>query len=189
MRTDLLRDYSQNTDINDNGRAWPNLLRSQCSEENKCTSCIQDSIHDEVYYKDGDLFVAGLVPIFDKSSNDPTACGSIRKTLGTELAEAMAYGVALVNEKQGKYSSFFPDKRIGFVIINTCNQVVRAQKELLNMLNSGVRLSNGSTVYIRDKLLGLVAAYGSGISAATSDIPLQVQYCTGQLRLYSRCPQ
>ena len=170
LQTELLRDYTQNTDISDNGRTWPNLLKSQCSEENTCTSCMQDDLHDEVYFQDGDLFVAGLVPIFDKSSNDPTACGSIRKTLGTELAEAMAYGVALVNEKQGIYASFFPGKRIGFVLINTCNQPIRAQNELLNMLNSGVRLRNGSTIDVRDKLLGFVSAYGSSVSVASSDI-------------------
>ena len=162
----MIRDYHENPD----GNLWPNMNRAQCPTGSSCMSCVVNDISDDVFYQNGDVIVCGIVPIHSKDNLDPLKCNGIRTKLGVEFGEALAFAVSLVNQKNGKYKPLFPGKKIGFAIINSCNQPLVVQSKLIELLQKGVQLHNGTYVPIADKLLGCVGGYGSSVSVACSQI-------------------
>ena len=145
-------------------------LTAQCADQRTCVSCMDADLHNDVYFEDGDLFVVGFAPIFDKSIASPIDCSTIRTHLGVELAEGMAYAVKLVNEKKGQYANYFPGKKIGFAIFNTCDQPLRGKGLLLSLLQDGLKHRNGSVLKVQDKILGFVGEYTSIMSKTISEI-------------------
>jgi hypothetical protein len=133
-------------------------------------SCVVNDISDDVFYQDGDVMVCGILPIHNKDSVYPLKCNGIRTTLGLEIGEALAFAVSLLNQKNGKYKHLFPGKKIGFAFIDSCNQALVVQSKLIELLQKGVQLRDGTYVPIADKLLGCIGAYGSSISVASSQI-------------------
>lgn len=168
----LIRDYHDN----DNEKQWPNVNRAQCKKGKRCSSCIVQEVAEEVYFKDGDLLVGGIVPVFNKDSNDPLSCGEIRTSLGTEIVQAMEYAVSLINNKTHPFENVFPNKKIGFVIINSCNQPLLIQNKLISLHKNGIVLDDGTTVDVTSKMIGYVGPYGSTISVASSDALSKLSY-------------
>ena len=166
LNTSLIRDYHENPD----GDLWPTVNRAQCPTGSSCMSCVVNDISDDVFYQDGDVMVCGILPIHNKDSVYPLKCNGIRTTLGLEIGEALAFAVSLLNQKNGKYKHLFPGKKIGFAFIDSCNQALVVQSKLIELLQKGVQLRDGTYVPIADKLLGCVGAYGSSISVASSQI-------------------
>lgn len=168
----LIRDYHDS----DNEKQWPNVNRAQCKKGKRCSSCIVQEVAEEVYFKDGDLLVGGIVPVFNKDSNDPLSCGEIRTSLGTEIVQAMEYAVSLINNKTHPFENVFPNKKIGFVIINSCNQPLLIQNKLISLHKNGIVLDDGTTVDVTSKMIGYVGPYGSTISVASSDALSKLSY-------------
>jgi hypothetical protein len=86
--------------------------------------------------------VCGILPIHNKDSVYPLKCNGIRTKLGVEFGEALAFAVSLVNQKNGKYKHLFSGKKIGFAIINSCNQPLVVQSKLMRF-KLGQRLPSG----------------------------------------------
>lgn len=183
----LIRDYH---DI-DSVKKWPNVNRAQCKQGKQCSSCIVQEVAEKIYFKDGDLLVGGIVPVFNKDSNDPLSCGKIRPSLGTEIVLAMEYAVSLINNKTHPFENVFPGKTIGFVILNSCNQPLHIQNKLISLHKNGILLDNGTTVDVTSKMIGYVGPYGSSISVASSDALskfgyVQVSYASTAVSLSDR---
>ncbi|XP_061195149.1 uncharacterized protein LOC133203370 [Saccostrea echinata] len=167
LNTNLLRDYTKN----DNGLAWPDIIKAQCDNEKKCVSCRNSNLANEVIFKEGDIYVAAVVPVYNKDIYDPMRCGNIRTSNGWEVVEGIRFAIDTVNGKLDSFSNMFGRKKIGYVIFNSCNQPLLIQAKLLNFFREGLYLSDGSLISdITNKTLGFVAAYGSTISIATANV-------------------
>lgn len=147
-----------------------------CKPGTKCTSCISGNLHHEVFYQDGDVLVAGIIPVYDQDTSNPVGCGAIRTSFGMELAEALVYTTSMFNENFGQFSHYFQNKSIGFLIINSCNQPLIAQKKIMNIYESGIVLRNGTRVQVADKIVGFIGGYGSDISVAMANILTKLKY-------------
>lgn len=167
LNKEKLRDYT----INAYGLAWPDIIRAQCDPGKACRSCRNRNLPNEILFKKGDLYVAAVVPVYNKDTADPLKCNGIRKTNGWEVVEGIRFAVETVNEKIGIFKNYFGSKQIGYVILNSCNQPLLIQSILLKLFKEGIQLSDGSRVTdIRNNTLGFVAAYGSSISLATASV-------------------
>ncbi|KAK3085796.1 hypothetical protein FSP39_008773 [Pinctada imbricata] len=160
----------------DQGKSIHPVLKAQCDMDRTCVQCSNSHLYDAVYVEPGDLYVVGLAPVYDKSTDNPMACTNIRQRLGVELIEAMAFAVKTINERQGEYSNYFPGKKIGFILLNPCDQPLRGQNLLVSMLEKGIKLLNESTIYVHDKILGFVAGYTSIMSQYTSLVLTPYRY-------------
>ncbi|CAC5371827.1 GRM4 [Mytilus coruscus] len=176
--TELVMDKSKIREYDNTGNEllWPNINFAQCKESRRCSSCILQEVYDKVYFRNGDLIVGGIVPVYDGGTDDPLACGVIRTSLGNELVEAMEYAVALINNKTAPYEQLFPGKSVGLLIINSCDQPLLAQHKLLSILNNGLLLDNNTVINVKSKLIGLVGPYSSSISVAVSNVLSQFGY-------------
>ncbi|VDI52091.1 metabotropic glutamate receptor 6/7/8 [Mytilus galloprovincialis] len=191
--TELMMDTSKIREYDNTGNEllWPNINYAQCKESRRCSSCILQEVYDKVYFRDGDLIVAGIVPVNDGGTDDPLACGVIRTSNGNELVEAMEYAVTLINNKTAPYGQLFPGKSIGLLILNSCDQPLLAQHKLLSILNNGLLLDNRTSVNVKSKLLGLAGPYSSSISVAVSNVLskfgyVQVAYASTAVDLSDR---
>lgn len=167
LNKEKLRDYTINAD----GLAWPDIIRAQCDPGKVCRSCRNRNLPNDILFKKGDLYVAAVVPVYNKDTADPLKCNGIRETNGWEVVEGIRFAVETVNEKIGIFQNYFGSKQIGYVILNSCNQPLLIQSILLKLFKEGIQLSDGSRVTdIRNNTLGFVAAYGSSISLATASV-------------------
>ena len=91
----------------------------------------------EIIFKRGDVYVGAIVPVYDKNVNDPLKCGGIRKANGWEIVEGIRFAVETANEKLGSFTNFFGSKKIGYVILNSCNQPLLIQSKLLKLFKEG----------------------------------------------------
>lgn len=167
LNKEKLRDYTRNAD----GLAWPDIIRAQCDPGKLCRSCLDKNLPNEILFKKGDLYVAAVVPVYNKDTADPLKCGNIREANGWEVIEGIRFAVETVNKKNGIFRNYFGSKQLGYVILNSCNQPLHIQSILLKLFKEGIQLSDGSHVSdIRNKTLGFVAAYGSSVSVATASV-------------------
>ncbi|XP_048759312.2 uncharacterized protein LOC125668916 [Ostrea edulis] len=167
LETELLRDYTENSA----GLAWPNIIKAQCGDGKKCDSCQNSNLANEIIFKKGDVYVAAVVPVYNKDTSDPLKCADIRTSNGWEIVEGIRFAVETANEKRGSFAKCFEKKRIGYILFNSCNQPLLIQEKLLKFFSEGIKLSDGSHVSdLQKHILGFVAAYGSSISLATSTV-------------------
>ncbi|XP_048763361.2 uncharacterized protein LOC125671591 [Ostrea edulis] len=167
LETELLRDYTENSA----GLAWPNIIKAQCGDGKKCDSCQNGNLANEIIFKKGDVYVAAVVPVYNKDTSDPLKCADIRTSNGWEIVEGIRFAVETANEKRGSFEKLFQKKQIGYIIFNSCNQPILIQEKLLKFFSEGIKLSDGSHVSdLQKNILGFVAAYGSSISLATSPV-------------------
>jgi hypothetical protein len=167
LKTELLRDYTENPA----GLAWPNIIKAQCDSGKKCDSCQNSNLANEIIFQKGDVYVAAVVPVYDKDKFDPLKCGDIRESNGWEIVEGIRFAVETVNRKLGSFAKLFEKKQIGYIIFNSCFQPLLIQEKLFKFFSEGITLSDGSRVSdLQRHILGFVAAYGSSISVATSNV-------------------
>ncbi|XP_056018331.1 uncharacterized protein LOC125671592 isoform X2 [Ostrea edulis] len=167
LETELLRDYTENSA----GLAWPNIIKAQCGDEKLCDSCQNSNLANEIIFKKGDVYVAAVVPVYNKNTSDPLKCADIRTSNGWEIVEGIRFAVETANEKHGSFAKLFEKKQIGYIIFNSCNQPLLIEEKLLKFFSEGIRLSDGSHISdLQKHILGFVAAYGSSISLATSPV-------------------
>ncbi|CAG2257542.1 GRM4 [Mytilus edulis] len=164
--TELMMDKSKIREYDNTGNEllWPNINYAQCKESRRCSSCILQEVYDKVYFRNGDLIVAGIVPVYDGGTDDPLA---------------------------SPYGQLFPGKSIGLLILNSCDQPLLAQHKLLSILNNGLLLDNNTSVNVKSKLIGIAGPYSSSISVAVSDVLskfgyVQVAYASTAVDLSDR---
>lgn len=158
-----LVDYS---DTNDEMR-WPNMYKAQCSLGRNCKSCKVENAENDFYFQNGDFLIIGMAPVNTGDLSNPLHCGDIRESNGWECTEAISYAVDEINQNK----DVFPNSTIGFIILNSCNQPVLTTKKLLDIINNGVTLTNGTVVHdVSSRVLGVVAELGSSISQAAANV-------------------
>ena len=81
-------------------------------------------MHFTNYHVPGDFYIVAVVPVNDRSTNQPLQCGSIRETDGADLVQSLLFAVQEVNRKEGRFSEIFHDKTLGIVVINSCFRLV-----------------------------------------------------------------
>lgn len=161
--TGRLVDYSDNN----NEIQWPNMYKAQCSLGRNCKSCKVENTENDIYFKNGDFFIIGMAPVNTGDLSNPLHCDVIRESNGWECTEAISYAVDDINQNK----DVFPNSTIGFIILNSCNQPVLTSKKLLNIMNNGVTLPNGTVVHdVSSRVLGVVAELGSSISQAAAEV-------------------
>ncbi|KAJ8315037.1 hypothetical protein KUTeg_007187 [Tegillarca granosa] len=163
----MIKDYSRDYNL---GTSWPINEAAVCKPGTKCTSCISENLAKEVFYQDGDVIVVGIIPAYSQDTSNPMGCGAIRTSFGMQLAEALIYTVTMFNENYGQFSHYFQDKKIGYLIINSCNQALIVQNKIMNMYENGIVLRNGTRVNVNDKIVGFIGGYGSDISVAMANV-------------------
>ncbi|XP_053381789.1 uncharacterized protein LOC123540239 [Mercenaria mercenaria] len=173
INKDELRDYT----IQGVERMWPDVRKAQCNIETKCEECIPIlDIHESFIFEPGDVYVVGVVAVFDSGSNGVDGCGGIRKVSGYQTAESMRFAVDKVNKKTGDFSNFFPGVKIGLIVLNSCNNPVVVQRKIHELFKNGVKTANGSIVDIRNKVIGFVGDIGSSISIAVAELLSRLKF-------------
>lgn len=161
--TERLVDYSGNNDETQ----WPNMYKAQCSLGRNCKSCKVENAENDFYFQNGDFFIIGMAPVNTGDLSNPLHCGVIRESNGWECTEAISYAVDDINQNK----DVFPNSTIGFIILNSCNQPVLTTKKLLDIINNGVTLTNGTVVHdVSSRVLCVVAELGSSISQAAANV-------------------
>lgn len=110
-------------------------LRGVCRPGHNCKKDIPTFI-----YKEGDIMLFGIVPV--RTSDDARSCRShdlTSKFKGSQLAEAMFYAVDTLNQKK-LYKDLFPNKKLGIIVMDSCNQQIPTFKALLSFLNGSARI-------------------------------------------------
>ena len=188
IHTDLIYDYSVNKD----GSQWPNIHKAQCATGCICKSCLNEHLPHEVYFTDGDLFVVGILPVYDGDKDNPMQCGGIRTAISMQIGMAMMNVVDKVNDENFNLpNSYFPNKKIGLVLINSCNQQLLCESKLMSLLQGNLKLRNGSIVDISKKILGFVGSLTSSVTMASANVLtkfgfVQVSYASTAASLSDR---
>lgn len=159
-----LRDYLEsNREV-----TWPDVRKAQCLVPDKCLECSpHEQLVEDSLVEPGDVYVVGIVPVFDKQGKED--CGDMRKVDSYQLVESIRLPVLQANEKSGDYKNFFPDKRVGLIVLNSCLSPAVIQRKIYNMHKNGIKLRNGTVEVVQNKILGFVAAYTSTLSIAVAD--------------------
>lgn len=187
LNVDKIKDYRQNNVE----RSWPNINHAQCQPGTKCSKCLPSDLANHPYFDDGDVIVVGVVPVYNKDTTNSLRCSEIRPSIGVELAEGMLFAVKTVNDKIGHFSTFFKNKKVGVILLNSCNQPLAIQDKILRLQQDGVRLRNGTYLKVSHKIMGYAGALGSSISMAMAYIltklPLvQVSFASTAVALSDR---
>ncbi|XP_053382572.1 uncharacterized protein LOC128549591 [Mercenaria mercenaria] len=164
-------DYNKIRDYRASGEEllWPNVRKAQCIPDKICSECIPlKELQEDILHEAGDVYVVGVVPIFQKSGIKE--CGAISDNSGYQLAESIRFAVEKINDKIGDYSSFFPGMKIGLIIINSCMSPAVVQRKIYNLHENGIALDNGTHVDVNDKIIGYVAEYTSTVSMSVAGV-------------------
>lgn len=161
MNHDEIRDYGG---VSQEYR-WPNLRKAQCPVKMRCAECIQMKA-DSVLYEPGDYYVIAAVPVFD--SDGLRGCGSIRTYPGYQAIEAIKKAIEEMNTQLEVASE---DLKIGFIILNTCNNGAVIERKIHETYHTGVKLPNGTTILMdEDKVIGYIGEVNSHISIAMAEV-------------------
>ncbi|KAL3837215.1 hypothetical protein ACJMK2_022586 [Sinanodonta woodiana] len=174
-----VRDYN----ITGNENTWPNLNKATCIASYTCKECISKTNPDRFVYIPGDLYVIGIVPVYDKAN--PFGCGAIRTVNGYQTVEAMAYAVKMINND----TNVFPTQTIGLVILNSCNNPFVITEKIIDMYKNGLNLTMGDNLYpyntsinesevlrLDNRILGFVGEQASTISIKVSEVLQQLKF-------------
>ncbi|KAK3607962.1 hypothetical protein CHS0354_006561 [Potamilus streckersoni] len=174
-----VRDY----DLSGNENTWPNLHKATCIAPNKCKECLLKSNPDRFVYMPGDLYVVGIVPIYDRG--DPFGCGAIRTVNGYQIVEAMSYAVKKINNN----TTVFPNQTIGLIILNSCNNPFVITEKIIDMYKNGLKLGMGDNLdtfntskniteilRLDNRILGFIGGLASSISIKVSEVLQQLKF-------------
>ncbi|KAL3891451.1 hypothetical protein ACJMK2_003713 [Sinanodonta woodiana] len=184
LDTSAIRDY----DAGQREMIWPNIRKAECPSGKVCTECISPDIPDMILHIPGDLYVVGLVPVYEK--NGSIDCSIIRQTNGYQLLEAIKYSLDKFNPG-GEHSSVFGDQiRIGLLILNSCNSELIVKRKILDIHSNGVRTDQG-IIDIRKRVIGYLGDVGSSVSIAAAQVLsllgfVQVSYASASPQLNDR---
>ncbi|KAL3892173.1 hypothetical protein ACJMK2_004407 [Sinanodonta woodiana] len=184
LDTSTIRDY----DAGQREMIWPNIRKAECPSGKVCTECISPDIPDMILHIPGDLYVVGLVPVYEKYGS--IGCSIIRQTNGYQLLEAIKYALDKFNPG-GQHSSVFGDQiRIGLLVINTCNSELIVKRKILDIHSNGVRTDQG-ILDIRRRVIGYLGDVGGSVSIAAAQVLsllgfVQISYASSSTQLNDR---
>ncbi|KAJ8299310.1 hypothetical protein KUTeg_023370 [Tegillarca granosa] len=131
---------------------------AQCEAGKQCKKC--QKIKERTFYIPGDYIVVVEISIHDKGKTF-LSCSEIRQTIGLELALGAVYIVNKFNQKKSIYSKTFLNKTIGVLVIDTCNDPLLIQRQVLN-------LQENNDIYSR--ILGFVGDIGSSSTVKFAEV-------------------
>lgn len=162
-----IRDYSSEEESH-----WPDVRKAQCPETIKCYECIPLHILQEsAIFHEGDAYVVGINPIFNQAGVD--GCGDVFITNTYQMMESIIFAIKQVQE--GRFGSLFKNLKVGFIGICSCNSGSVIQRKIYDLLKNGLLLANGTTIAVRDKILGFVGDVGSSISISVAEAMTRLQ--------------
>ena len=156
---------------------WPNVRKAQCSVGVRCTACIRiEELHESIIFEPGDIFIVGVVPVFDRDSDSRDGCGKIRTVSGYQTVESIRFAVIKINTKTAEFSRFFPGLKIGLIVLNSCNNPVVIQRKIYELYHVGVKMADGSVLDVSNKIIGFIGDVGSSISIAVGELLSRLQF-------------
>lgn len=93
------------------------MYRVQCFFGRNCKFCKVENIENDIYFKNGDFFIIGMVFVNIGDFLNLLYCGVIREFNGWECIEVIFYVVDDINQNKDVFLNFI----IGFIILNSCN--------------------------------------------------------------------
>lgn len=150
-----------------NNKEFP-VEKVTCQKKNNCKRYQQTP---DYIYRDGDIIFIGIVPIHDQHKSNVYSCGSIRMVSGVSLAEAMLFAVRKLNERH-TYKYIFPGKKIGILILDSCDSEIIILRKLFAMRNNDSMIcSKGlNCTHILNNAIVYIAALSSRVSQSVSKI-------------------
>ncbi|XP_060604760.1 uncharacterized protein LOC132757490 isoform X2 [Ruditapes philippinarum] len=183
INKEKLRDYT----INNEELVWPNVRKAQCMVDTKCKECINiEELRESIIFEQGDIYVVGVIAVFDSDSTSGDGCGKIRIVSGYQTAESIRFAVKKVNAKTGDFSGFFPGLQIGLIVLNSCNDPVIIQRKIYKLIHNGVQKADGSVIDLHNRILGFIGDIGSSISIAVAELLSRLHFV--QLSFASTSP-
>ena len=170
-----IKDYSEDGEE----ETWPNIRKPQCPNNSVCKECLPEYT-DELYFVQGDMYIIGTVPVHIKGTS-PFRCGDL-KPGSIDVIEAIRFAI---EEAKSVFQNRVPKAKIGFIIIDSCNDPQVIQEKILTLYRLGV-YKDGDFIPVRDKILGYIGGWGSAVSVAIAEIGtrlgfVQIGYgCTAQ---------
>ncbi|KAK3607958.1 hypothetical protein CHS0354_006557 [Potamilus streckersoni] len=174
-----VRDY----DTSGNEITWPNLNKATCIAPHTCIECLSKTNPDRFVYIPGDLYIVGIVPVYDKA--DPFGCGAVRNVNGYQIVEAMSYAVKKTNNN----TIVFPNQTIGLIILNSCNNPFVITEKITDMYKNGLNLTMGDNLDPSDtsmnnievfrldnRILGFIGGLSSTISIEVSEVLQKLKF-------------
>ncbi|XP_061186728.1 uncharacterized protein LOC133194835 [Saccostrea echinata] len=154
---------------NDRGMAIEEV-KSVCQPNTTCTKCLLHQDNKTPLYIPGDLIVVVTFPIHDRSA-EPLHCGPVRRSIGLDVA----LGAKFLIEKLNREKEIFPNKQIGLLLLDTCDDPLLTSDSILELHQLHGKL-NDIVPGISDKILG----YAGGFSSTPT---LQVAEITTELKM------
>ncbi|XP_062581190.1 uncharacterized protein LOC134242999 [Saccostrea cucullata] len=145
-------------------------VKSVCQPNTTCTKCLLHQDNKSPLYIPGDFIVVVTFPIHDRSTK-PLHCGPIRRSIGLDVA----LGAKFVIEKLNRENEIFPNKQIGLLLLDTCDDPLLTSDSILELHQLHGKL-NDIVPGISDKILG----YAGGFSSTPT---LQVAEITTELKM------
>lgn len=142
--------------------SWNNRRTGTCPVGSSCETCLPSDLPHQVLYIPGDFVILAAMPIYNIGAN-PFYCDGIREKVGLDLALAMQWIIQEINNK-GQY---FPGKKVGMVLFNTCNDPLVIQEKVIGFYKNGMRIGEDN---LTNKVLGFTGSVGSGPTIAIADV-------------------
>uniref|UniRef100_A0A915HWR7 Receptor ligand binding region domain-containing protein n=1 Tax=Romanomermis culicivorax TaxID=13658 RepID=A0A915HWR7_ROMCU len=142
--------YQLTTDESDN------MAFIQCSE---FCSCKNQKVGRNFLYEPGDYIILATFPIRHYGTGG--RCGSIRLNNGFQMAAAFYYAIQQANKRDIKAKSLFNGKKIGYLIIDSCNSPSK-----ISYLINGLMINNkiGEIDIDSTTVIGLIGDLNDNVS-------------------------
>ena len=145
---------------------WPNIRKSQCPDLKVCMECLKDD-NDDLFFVEGDIYIVGIMPVHGAGSS-PLQCGNI-KSGSIDFVESLRFAI----EDAQLIVTF--DAKVGFIIIDSCNDPQIIQEKVLSLHRLGV-YKDKVYIPVRDKILGYIGGWSSDVSIAVAEITSRLGY-------------
>lgn len=150
-------------------------VKSVCKPNTTCTKCIPNHELEPFLYIPGDVIVVVTFPIHNRGT-DPFHCGPVRRSIGLDVALGAKFAIEKLNEDL----EVFPNKKIGYLLIDTCADPLITSDIVLELQLHG-KINELIPPDISDKILGYAGGFSSAPTLQVADITTELK--TVQVRI------
>jgi hypothetical protein len=143
-------------------------VKSVCKPNTTCSICLQSHESETFLYIPGDLIVVVTFPIHDRGTQ-PLHCGSVRRSIGLDVALGARFAMKKLNDD----TTIFPNKTIGLLLLDTCDDPLLTADRILELHLHGKHES--LVPGISDKILGYVGGFSSAPTLQVADITTELK--------------
>ncbi|XP_055997912.1 uncharacterized protein LOC125647262 [Ostrea edulis] len=145
-------------------------IKSVCEPNTTCSMCLPNQEIETFLYIPGDLIVVVTFPIHDRGIQ-PLHCGSLRRSIGLDVA----LGAEFVINKLNKDMEIFPNKKIGLLFLDTCDDPLLTSNSILD-LHLHSKLEKLEIPGISDKILGYAGGFSSTPTLQVAEITTELKF-------------